>query len=183
MERPLPPTSPSDDPPVSRAKNSAGGPVNWEQDECTEEAGEGSGSGWGLHELWRLLGCGLFIACCWWWWCLRWGEKSSDSGTEPGERCACSRNSLPLISLSREPAVGVAVVPWWNPFCWWWLCPPPNRLAMLGCALSMCSFHSPRLDSPRWQWGQVMEEEEELGNDSESPLSPFSGLCCDCCCC
>lgn len=56
VERPLPSSA------VSLARNSAGGPVICEQDECTEETGEGRGrdEGCGLHELWRLLGWGRF---------------------------------------------------------------------------------------------------------------------------
>lgn len=43
----------------------------------------------------------------------------------------------------------------------------------------MCSFHSPTLDRPSWQCGQVTDEE---GNASESLLLlPFSGLCWGCC--
>lgn len=56
-----------------------------------------------------------------------------------------------------------------------------KRLAMLGCAVSMCSFHSPTLERPRWQCGQLMEA-AGMGNASESLLLPFSGLCCGGCC-
>lgn len=162
---------PPSSPPFNLARNS-GGPVSCEQDECTEEAGEVIGNGCGLHELWRLLGCGRFRLCaeealfarCF------SGEKSNASCTEPGERCACSRNSFPLISFNLElPWKPFSVRPW-----------PPNRLARLGWAESMCSFHSSTLDRPRWQWGQGIVL---VGNASESLLLlPFSGLCCDCCC-